>query len=375
MDSTVTLAGAVIAVALLLLLGARAMRGKWDLLAIHMSDTMRHMVAFVLLVGTSVGSLWFFSFGRLAFGGQWEVGLNSGGITAATEIGALIAASYVARIDRLILSTKGAEQKHWRKYRRKVLFWFYVVIGCSVVANVAFRLNIYGSDTRAAVLSAVFAGAVPVVLVNLLLIILRPLPIDHTQRISDKARRAIAGASEIAGTVMQNELRALAKGEDFDEARARRMHAAWQFMQPWAGDTAQGINHALRVYAPTQAGAMALPDGGQYFDKYEVMQLWSVPERTAQDWLSKATGARTRKGTRRQEAPATVLYELHGVPAVATAATEPETKPTRNRAPTRSKPREDAPEAQEHAEDAQEGAQGPQEEVQAIIYDAQPVAV
>lgn len=354
------ISGAGVALVLILALVALfAMRGKWDLLMLHASDLVRHGVAVLLLVGTSVGSLWFYSFGRVTLGGGAEVLVNSGGITVAVEVAALIAASYVARLDLLTMDTKGKERDKWSAYRRKVLIWFYVTVGCSVVANVIFRLNMYGPgqmDVHSpafwlSTISAVFAGCVPVVLVNVLLIVLRKLPIQYTQRLQHKAQIGYAATLDIALKTLNREIHAAVRGETFDADRLQRIRTTFAFAAPFLGESAHDISHALVNLMPMGDGALALPDGGQFFDKSEVQELWGVPERTAQDWIRRTAGTRTRAGTRRMEAPASALYQAYGVPSM---RPKPESKPRRKNAQTRD-------EARDHATDAQEPVAEPQE--------------
>lgn len=350
-----------------------AMRGRWDLLALHMSDIVREAVAIVLIVGTSVGTLWFYSFGKVVLGNGAEVLINSGGITVAIEVAALIAAAYIARLDLLILASKGRDREHWTAYRRKVLFWFYATIGCSVVANVVFRVSTYGPgnmDWRTFAFwytlgSAAFAGCVPVVLINVLLIVLRKLPIQYTQRLQHKAQIGYASTLDIAIKTLNREIRAAALGETFDGERVQKLRTTFAFAAPFLGESAQDISHALMQLLPAQAAGLALPDGGQYFDKNDVQQLWGVPERTAQDWISKCSGARKRAGTRRFEAPASALYQSYGVPS---NITKPETKPARRNAQTRDN-------AQEHTGDAQEETAQTREEAQIQIVDAQSITI
>lgn len=296
-------------------LALRAMRGKWDLLAEHLRDLARHVIAGVLMLGTLAGTSATFSAGRLTFAGLSETILSVGGIALALEAGAIYSGLYLGKLDELIAHARRDMQTELIERRKTVQRWFYIVVGISGLANFIFRVQTLGESLHwpgvLIVLLAGFVSAVPAVLTVLLLVKLRPLPTDYRHRARQTTARAMALMVDDARRFIVYCIR---KKTPLTEADTQKLRMAIAILQPYAPSAeAQALSYGLG--APSGAA-----DNQQYVTARQVAELYSIPPRTAQYWIANAPGVRPCATGRQKEAPLSEIEKAHGRPSLALPA-------------------------------------------------------
>lgn len=293
--------------ALLVFVVPRLMRGKWDLLAEHSRDLMRHLLAAVLMLGTMAGTVWTFSAGRLTLNGWLERLVSVGGIAGALEAGVIYCGWYLGQLDQRIAGARRDRLPDLLARRRSVNRWFYLTAGISAIANFIFRSQQLGNPFLAA-----FVSAAPLVLIILLLIKLRPLPTDY----SEKARQATGRALYMMVTQAEKTvMHAIRKPNDFGPGSEQSLQLSLAILRSYASNAeAQALDYGFTA----QSGA----DSTQvYVTSAQLMAAYGIPARTAQDWLSKCPGARPRRdGAQGKEAPLDVIQRAHGLPGLALPA-------------------------------------------------------
>src|SRR5690348_2328567 len=130
---------AAVAVVLAAILAARMLRGKWDLLAEHSRDLVRHGIAAILMLGTMAGTFWTFSAGKLRLAGIYETLVSTGGIAIALETGVIYCGWYLGQLDQLIKRARRDELAELLKLRKSIYRWFYATAGVSAIANFLYR--------------------------------------------------------------------------------------------------------------------------------------------------------------------------------------------------------------------------------------------
>lgn len=295
-----TLIGAAVLLALL----AWSLRKRLDLIAEHARDSVRHLLAAVLMAGTLAGTLWTFSNGQLTLSRWLENLVSVGGIAAALEVGAIYTGWYIGQLDLRIFSAKQRDRAaEFKSLQRNLYKWFYVTAAISAVANFLFRVRQLDNAPL-----AVFVSAAPIVLIVLFTIKLRPLPTDYEARGRQAAGRALYMLVSEAGKTVERSLRAVGKGHALSESERAGLAFAAAIITSHAG---QREGQALQ-FALNPAGAAAA--GENYLTSADIMSAYGVSERTAQNWIAQCPGKRTRAGASGYEAPATAIMAARGQP-------------------------------------------------------------
>lgn len=323
---------AALALALVAILATRMLRGKWDLLAEHSRDLMRHLLAAILMLGTMAGTVWTFSAGQLTLSGALERIVSVGGVALALEAGVIYCGWYLGQLDMRIASARRDALPELLTRRKTVYRWFYITAGVSAVANFIFRVQQLGNPFLAA-----FVAAAPLVLIILLLIKLRPLPTDYREKARQATGRSLYMMVTQAEGIVTSFVRLTGKGHQLTDADRQRLAFALSILRVHASAAeAQALDYGI------------LPQGGAdeaqiYVNSAQIMDAYGIPARTAQDWIAKCPGARPRRdGGRGKEAPIALIQRAHGLPAMAL----PEPREPRTTRTTRNR-------TQDHADDPQ----------------------
>jgi len=337
--------------ALLATVGAlRALRGKWDLLAEHSRDLMRHLLAAILMAGTMAGTIWTFSAGRLTLSGALERLVSVGGIALALEAGVIYCGWFLGQLDTRIATARKDRMPELLARRKTVNLWFYITAAISAIANLIFR-----SQQLNNFLLAAFVSAAPVVLIVLLLIKLRPLPIDYTEKARQATQRALFKMVQQAEHTVLDAMRYTRSGGQITAERRESLLMATSILSSYASTAeSQALDYGLMPQSGAEATQL-------YIDTAQLQISYGIPARTAQDWVSKCPGARPRRdGRPGKEAPLSAIQRAHGLPAVGSMAL-PEPRQTRS--------------GRRAARDDADGAQSGLEVPQIVLADTQAVTV
>ena len=310
-----TLAGPLAACAVLIvaaLFGAWALRDRWDLLAAHSRDAVRHILSAVLMLGTASGTVWTFSNGRLSLSGFAESLVSVGGIVAALEVGAIYCGLFLGDLDSRIASARKADIREALVSRRHtVAVWFYITVGFSAAANYIFRMQQIGWW------QAILPTIAPVGLIILFTVVLRPLPRDYAEIQRQSVQRGLTLFATHAQAALLRGIRRMAHGVVLSEQELAQMATALSFMRPYVtGDQSQALDQAFGAPAARLgAGVSGNESAGEWLASADIARLYGVPTRTAQTWLAQTPNRRQRPHSRAWEAPAATIYAAHGVPA------------------------------------------------------------
>ena len=300
---------------------ARSLRGKWDLLAEHSRDMFRHVLAAILMLGTMAGTVWTFSAGQLTLSGAWERITSVGGIALALEAGVIYCGWFLGQLDARIASARRDRLGELLARRKTVNRWFYATAAISGVANLIFRSQQLDNFPLAA-----FVSAAPVVLIVLFMIKLRPLPTDYTEKARQGTQRALYKMVQQSEHTIMEFMRYTRGGGTITPEKREALMLATSILSSYAS-TAEG--QALSYGIMPQDGA---EEAQFYVTSPQLQASYGIPERTAQDWISKCPGVRPRRdGGRGKEAPLSVIQRLHGLPGIAQNAL-PEPQRARKRA-------------------------------------------
>lgn len=312
----------IVAAAVALFLLVRLMRGRWDLLASHSRDMMRHALSLLLMTGTLAGTVSTFSNGRLTLDGWAERIASVVGIALALELGCIYCGWYISQLDaRILVARNKADKAYLQGYRKVVLGWFIATLSISVVANLIFRVQQLGNWPL-----AVFASIAPALLIVLFTIVLRTLPADYTEKRRQAIGRALFHLAEDAERTVQRAMRDLAHGTPLSDGRLTAFKLAVGFLRMGAAAAEQhNMDYMLDNAGGAQRGAVV--DSEVYWSSRDIRARYPASERTAQAWMAACPGR--RKGARGNawEVPASLIIKAHGEPVP--QLPEPRTEPQR----------------------------------------------
>lgn len=323
-------------IALWLLL--RALRGNMDLVGLHFREAVRHIISWVLMLGTLAGTVWTFSNGQLTLAGWQERIISVGSIAAALEVGCIYTGLAIQQLDLRIKTGKPRDVQEYRSRRRTVVRWFVVMLAISACANFTFRYQQLG-----AVWPAFLATAAPILLIVVFTIVLQPLHPDYVQMRRHAVQRGLVQLTRSSQDVLAKHLRAMGRGEVLSEKAMQQLAFAAALMRM---DAATNEAQALDFAINQGTGATVIDSTAEdYLSSADVERLWAVPRRTAQLWVSTAQGRRKAGKGNAWLAPESAIIAQHGRPSLQLAP--PRTRKT-------SKPRANA--VQTPASEPQEGA-------------------
>lgn len=272
----------------------------------HLRDSIRHLLAAVLMLGTLAGTVWTFSAGKLTLSGAWERIVSVGGIAAALELGVIFTAWYLGQLDQRI---KAARRKEFIQalsaQRADLTRWFYGTAGISAVANLLFRLQQLHSLPLAA-----FVSGAPIVLVVLLLIKLRPLPDDYQDIGARATARALIHVVEESERTITRGLRRMGKGKGMSDEQMRQFAMATRLVGTYARvEEARALDGALQLTAPvvesTAEKWLRVPD---------LRRLYGISTRQAQNYIQRVPGRRRVANSNAWEAPESSVLATCGQP-------------------------------------------------------------
>lgn len=275
-----------------------------------MRDGIRHVLALVLMAGTLAGTVWTFSNGALTLNGALERLVSVGGIAAALECGVIYCGWYIGQLDiRIQAARKRDLADGYRAYQRDLYRWFYVVAGISAVANLVFRIQQLDNFPL-----ALFVALAPLPLIILYTVKLRPLPQDYEEMGRQTALRSLVTIQEVAGEVMVNGMRRMARGQ-ISPDDLRQVALAASFVMPYAPtDQQHALGHALAQQGADGPHVIEGSIAERWFKTKEVASLYQISERSAQLWVSQTPGRRKVVKGNGWEVPASALYAARGVP-------------------------------------------------------------
>ena len=274
-------------------------------------DAIRHMLAAILMAGTLAGTIWTFSDGTLTLNGALERLVTVGGVAAALEIGVIYLGWYIGQLDlRIHSARKRDDAQAYRKYQAELYRWFWAIVAFSAIANFIFRVEQVHNWALAA-----FVSVVPIVLIVVFTIKLRPLPQDFEEKGRQATQLALVRAVEAASGMMVTAFERIGRG-DKDPAllEAARLGVA---MAGIYAPTEQ--QHALGHFI-TQAGGgePQTVDGSveeRWLSSREIQDAYAIPERTAQDKMRRVPGRRKASKGNAWLVPASAYYRMYGTPA------------------------------------------------------------
>lgn len=271
----------------------------------HLRDSIRHILAAVLMLGTLAGTVWTFSNGALTLSGVWERIISVGGIAAALECGAIYCAWYLGQLDQRIYAARRRELRdELRSMQRGLYRWFYAVAGISAVANFIFRAQQLDNAPLAA-----FVSVSPIVLVILFCIKLRPLPEDYQDIGARATGRALTRMVAQAERDVLRIMRRMGRGKTLTDAQARQLGFATSIIRVYARvDEANALDHALQIAAPVVEAERA----GKWLRADDLTHMYGIGIRTAQTRMQKIAGRRHVPNSNAWEAPESEVIRAHG---------------------------------------------------------------
>lgn len=283
----------------------------------HLKDSVRHILAVVLMAGTLAGTVWTFSAGALSLSGIWESVISVGGIAAALEAGVIFAGSYLGKLDERIQSARKRDMRDELEARKKIVTrWFYLTAGISAGANLIFRSKQLDNFPL-----ALFVSLAPIALIILFTIVLRPLPEDYAEIGGRKVGRALVRIAEQSG---DDVLAILRRGRQrpLSDAELRQLEISAGFISAYAGtQEAHALGHVVSLAAPV---AVVEADSAEpWLRAQDLMHLYGIGKRTAQARLAAVPGRRKVPNSNAWEAPQSAVFLAHGDPRNARGAVLP----------------------------------------------------
>lgn len=286
--------------------GWEAMRHLWR----EARGSVRHLLALILAAGTTAGTVFTFSGGRLSLAGAGELVVSVGGVALALELGVLYCAVYLGNLAELAHTARRADRRAELQAQYRNLFkWFLLVLAVSVLANIIFRAQQLDN-----LWLALFVGVAPGPLILLFAVKLRKLPVDYAELARQRAQEAMTEVVAQSGRILVLGMRRIAEGAELDERETRRLRLAGAFLLPHAQpDERQGLGDAMDM--GLGAGAQIV-DGSavEWLSSADVAERYDIPRRTAQQWIKGLPGSAQKARGRERLADASRLYAQHGVP-------------------------------------------------------------
>ena len=328
------------------------MRGKWDLLAGSWSEWVKHALTAALVVGTTAGTAYTFSNGKIRFVGAYEVFFSTAGIVLALEAGFWFVGRHVGQLEQRIRTLQRREvdpamprreratvmQKVADQIadRRRELKWariyFGVLGGVSTLANFWYRKDQLGNAV-----SAILPSIAPGIMVWVLTIGIRPVEVDHAEHAAQSVQR-LAG---MIGTAASHNMLALVKrmhrGRPLSEAEKEQLLVSAALMGRYMLPSERREFDAT-LTAQLGGARVTEADTEQYYDRAEVKRIFNVPRKTAINWINTCPGARLVAGnSQAKEAPARAMHVAHtprpaGLPSGSNAGQEANRASRANRA-------------------------------------------
>jgi hypothetical protein len=281
----------------------------------HLRDSMRHILAGVLVAGTLAGTTWTFSAGMITLSGAAERWVSVGGIAAALEVGFIYLGWYIGQLDLRILGTRRRELAvQLAAQRADLMRWFYGVAAISGLANLVFRTQQLHN-----VFLAAFVSAAPVVLVILFCIKLRPLPDDYRSLGARATGEALTRMVDQAGRDVLRLMQRMGRGQTLSDGQMRQLSFAASVVRIYAqADEQHALDHALQLGVPQLAAG-----GAQVVDAEAAVVWWRTADvaeayekslRTAQGWIQRVPERRRVLNSTAWEAPREAVVRLYGDP-------------------------------------------------------------
>lgn len=281
----------------------------------HLRDSVRHILAAVLVAGTLAGTTWTFSNGTLTLAGAWERLVSVGGIAAALEVGLIYCGWYIGQLDQRIQAARRRDlASRYRTQQRQLYYWFGTVAVISALANFFFRVQQLDNALLAA-----FVSASPIVLVILFTIVLRPLPVDYDEIGRRATGRALARLAEESERTMLRVLARMGKGKSIDDAMMAQFRVASGFIALRAAtDEQHALDHVVTLAGPAQ-GPLEI-EAAVWLRTEDLMHLYGISKRSAQAWMARTPGRRKVANSNAWEAPESAVLAAHGMPRSARSA-------------------------------------------------------
>lgn len=277
----------------------------------HLRDSVRHMLAAVLMLGTLAGTVWTFSAGALTLSGAWERIVSVGGIAAALECGVIYVAWYLGQLDQRIKASRRREFTDSLKVMRADLErWFYAVAAISAVANFLFRREQLHNTPLAA-----FVSVAPIVLVVLFLVKLRPLPDDYADIGARATGRALVRIVEESERTVLHRLRQMGRGRQLSDEEMRQLAMNVRLIGTYARiEESRALDSALQLAAP--AVVVVDAEAEPYLRTADIAARYGVSTRTAQGWMARCANRRRVPNSNAWEAPESAVLAACGTPHV-----------------------------------------------------------
>jgi hypothetical protein len=288
-------------------------RGKWDLIAEHARDMLRHALAAVLMLGTLTATSATFSNGRIHLAGPQEMILSVLGITLALEIGAIYLGWFNGVLEQRLLTAKRDLRAQLEQRRREVRGWFFVICGISGIANLVYRVPLFvGAERGAAMVLpfalALFISACPCALIYAFMIVMRPLPEDY----KEKARRGAGRAQvKLVAVAERNVMRFINHTGNGRQASPQQLAAVKLSVYMLAANMSASEGNALHTALLPQGAA---DPAAVYVDSSDLVARYGISERAAQYWIADCLDARPTADGSRKEAPLSSIEAAHGRP-------------------------------------------------------------
>lgn len=265
----------------------------------HIRDSIRHILALVLVSGTLAGTVWTFSNGAITLGGFGERLVSVGGIGLALELGVIYLAWHMGQLDQRI---KAARRRDVIAALRAQLRWLYVyfaiVAAISALANFLFRLQ----QLRNGAL-ALFVALAPIALVWVFLVVLRPLPEDYRDMAARATGRALVEMIRQADTTMRQQMRRMAQGRVLTDEDMRQLSFSTALIRMHAQtDEQHALDHAVSIALPAPDPALDVA-ADPWLTTDDLMHRYSISKRTAQARMQRIPGARRVPNSNAWEAP------------------------------------------------------------------------
>ena len=270
----------------------------------HVRDSIRHILAAVLMAGTLAGTVWTFSNGALTLSGAWERVISVGGIAAALECGAIYTAWYLGQLDQRIQSARRRDTRaELERMQRSLYRWFYAVAAISALANLIFRAQQLDNLPLAA-----FVSVSPIVLVILFCIKLRPLPEDYQDIGARATGRALTRMVAQAERDVLRLMRKMGRGRTLSDAQRRQLAFGVSITGLYAKvDEQHALNNALRLAAPVVEA-----DTDVWLRAEDLMSMYGISKRSAQSYMARVPERRRLANSNAWEAPRTSVIATHG---------------------------------------------------------------